>query len=373
MIAKMKSSAGRFDAKSREGIFLTPPSQLVAMNLRLTKGSSLLVVGCPADDTRLLIRANLADSKPVFFNFDYATHRAVSARRDQTSSEADSIIFGSWYRGSGNHDSALVYLPKSRQFIEMTLTMTAAAVKAGGQIILVGKNDAGIRSSRSLLEDIVGPVQRSEAARHSVLYMAANERRSATRSALEDWVQTYHIELSGQTLAVCSFPGVFSHGRLDPGTRLLLEHLDLPPKGRVLDFGCGAGVIGGWIRKSCPSAHVDMIDTSALALEAARGTMAANDLPSDGIWASDGFSDVSGVYTSIVSNPPFHVGIETDYHVVEDFLKSAKDHLKGDGVLMFVANRFLRYRPLIQRYVGKCDVAAENSSYRVYRCWASKP
>ena len=73
----------------------------------------------------------------------------------------------------------LVYLPKSRQFTELTLTMTANAVKSGGRIILVGENDAGIRYRRSTLEDIVGPVEASEAARHSVLYLARNERKNA--------------------------------------------------------------------------------------------------------------------------------------------------------------------------------------------------
>jgi 16S rRNA (guanine1207-N2)-methyltransferase len=368
----MKSSTGRSGAKRRQGMLLLPPSQLVAMNLRLIEATSLLVVGAPMDDTDLLLAAHLPDSRRVFFNFDYATHKALSGRRGQTSSEPDNLLFGSWYRGSQEHDSALIYLPKSRRFTELTLTMTANAVKSGGRIILVGENDAGIRSSRSILEDIAGPVETSEAARHSVLYLARNERKNATRTALDDWVQTYQIDLPGQALSICSLPGVFSHGRLDAGTRLLLEHLDLPRKARVLDFGCGAGVIGGWIKKSYPDIQVDMIDTSALALESARRTMAANGLPVDGIWASDGFSDVSESYTHIVSNPPFHVGIKTDYHVVEDFLKSAKSHLTGDGSLLIVANRFLKYRPLLDRYVGKCEVAAENSSYRVYRSSASK-
>ena len=56
--------------------------------------------------------------------------------------------------------------------------MTANAVKSGGRIILVGENDAGIPDRRSTLEDIVGPVEASEAARHSVLYLARNERKT---------------------------------------------------------------------------------------------------------------------------------------------------------------------------------------------------
>ncbi len=63
--------------------------------------------------------------------------------------------------------------------------------------------------------------------------------------SLESLAQTYELPLAEGPLKVISLPGVFSHGRLDRGSALLLEHLDKLPSGHLLDFGCGAGVLGG--------------------------------------------------------------------------------------------------------------------------------
>ena len=94
--------------------------------------------------------------------------------------------------------------------------------------------------------------------------------------------------------------------------------------------------------------------------------MEANGLAPASLGPSDIFSDVKGPYTRILSNPPFHTGIETDYRVVEEFLKGAARRLDRDGALQIVANRFLTYPPLIEKSIGLCRILAENESYRIY-------
>ena len=161
-------------------------------------------------------------------------------------------------------------------------------------------------------------------------------RAEAEPFHLDDWVTTYSLAVRQQALQVISLPGVFSYGRLDEGTQLLLETLETPPSARVLDFGCGAGLIGATIKQTWPSSKVDMVDTNALALEAAHRTMSANHLPIDIIKPSDVFSDVQGTYTQIVSNPPFHTGVKTDYRIVMTFLQEAAHHLEKGGTLRIV-------------------------------------
>jgi 16S rRNA (guanine1207-N2)-methyltransferase len=232
-------------------------------------------------------------------------------------------------------------------------------------VLLVGENKAGIRSSRPILEQVIGPVQEVEAARHCVLYRAALSD-VPSRFALDHWEVRYQIEVAGVNLTVAGFPGVFSHGRLDDGTRFLLENLELPGRGRVLDFGCGAGVIGALVKRLFPACEVDMVDSNGLALAAASRTMQANGLSANDIRPSDVFSDVPGAYTHIISNPPFHSGIATDYRVVAGFFEQATRHLAPRGCLYVVANRFLKYAPLIETYLGECRVVAQNSRYCVY-------
>jgi 16S rRNA (guanine1207-N2)-methyltransferase len=177
---------------------------------------------------------------------------------------------------------------------------------------------------------------------------------------------TYGFESHGVTLQVRSLPGVFSHGHADEGTQKLLETLDEPPASPVLDLGCGCGLIGTWVARRWPALTVDMVDASAVALASARLTASANG-PSDAdVWASDVFSDVAGVYGTILSNPPFHEGVLTQYRTVEQMLRGAVDHLRPGGRLRLVANRSLPYPSMLEESFGAYRVVSEDRRYRVF-------
>jgi len=364
---------------------LSSPSQLLARNRVSLAGSNVLVVGYPADDFYLFLGERLSNARLTAFGFDYASHQYLRGHP----LEGLRLVFDSYYPPPAeSHDLAIVYLPKSRALLELVLTMTAAALQPGGKLLLVGENKAGIRSARSLLERCVGPVTASDAARHCVLFQAQTSphpfeggevavegesragvehyQKGEVGKFLDAWQMPFSVQIRNIPLTLISFPGVFSHGRFDDGTRLLLENLGLSPQARVLDFGCGCGVIGAFIKKRWPSCEVVMVDSNALALEAARRTMPANSSLEVHIHPSDVFSDVRGEFTHIVSNPPFHTGVETDYRPVGEFLQAAGRHLTADGSLWLVANRFLKYRSLIENHVGKCRIVAENGQYVVY-------
>ena len=67
--------------------------------------------------------------------------------------------------------------------------------------------------------------------------------------------------------------GVFSKKGLDFGTRTLLENINLNEvKGDVLDFGCGYGPIGIYLKK-ITNANIDMIDINERALKLAKKTL----------------------------------------------------------------------------------------------------
>ncbi len=110
-----------------------------------------------------------------------------------------------------------------------------------------------------------------------------------------------------------------------------------------------------------------MVDASALALEAAQRTAQAAGLPTDSVYASDVFSDARYRYDLIVSNPPFHSGIETDYRVVEQFLREAVARLLPGGTLCLVANRFLPYAKPLNSVFAKVDVLADDGRFLVYQ------
>ena len=176
------------------------------------------------------------------------------------------------------------------------------------------------------------------------------------------WKSYQHPQLADVT--VYALPGVFSAAELDGGTALLLSTLK-NVSGDVLDIGCGAGVIGSYIQKHHPKTKLVMTDIHAMALESAQRTLRENQLQGT-VQASDVFSHVEGKFDLIISNPPFHDGVNTAYTAVNELIKQAKWHLKSGGELRIVANAFLPYADWLDQYFGGHEVLAKNNKFKVY-------
>lgn len=282
--------------------------------------------------------------------------------------------FQTHYEGRIKFDQAIVFLPKSDLEIDMTLAWVSDALKGSGQVMLIGQNNAGVKSARKTLEKLIGPVEYADAARHSALYVA---EKNVTHHAftLEDWWKSYQIpqlqaaaaSQKNTTLEVCTLPGVFSHGRLDEGTALLLSTFSSKTwQGKkILDWGCGSGAIGVSLAAAFGDAEVTMADSSALALESARNTVRANKLSNCQVTATHVYSELTETFNFIVANPPFHKGHDTNYADVEEFLAETVNHLELHGSTRIVANIFLKYEPLLEQHFGYVKVLTKNNKYKV--------
>ncbi|MEG7775314.1 methyltransferase, partial [Listeria monocytogenes] len=80
--------------------------------------------------------------------------------------------------------------------------------------------------------------------------------------------------------------------------------------GKVLDMGCGAGVMAASLSAVSPKVRLWLCDVHAAAIEASKATLAANGIEGE-VFASNVFSDVTGRFDMIISNPPFHEGTQT--------------------------------------------------------------
>ena len=259
-------------------------------------------------------------------------------------------------------DTAVVYLPKSKELSDYVLKDVAARLP-NADVFLVGEKKGGIEGASKQLIPF-GKPRKLDSARHCQLWQVTVVN-APQAPVLADLAQHYELALEEGPLNVVSLPGVFSHGRLDRGSALLLEHLDKLPSGHVLDFGCGAGVLGAAVKRRYPHNSVTLLDVDAFATASSRLTLAANGLDAEVICA-DGIDAAPMELNTILSNPPFHVGVHTDYHATENLLQKSVKHLKKGGELRIVANSFLRYQPLIEEQFGACTVKAEGQGFRIY-------
>ncbi|NMY36798.1 MULTISPECIES: class I SAM-dependent methyltransferase [Pseudomonas] len=259
-------------------------------------------------------------------------------------------------------DTAVVYLPKSKELSDYVLKAVAARLP-NADVFLVGEKKGGIEGASKQLIPF-GKPRKLDSARHCQLWQVSvvNVPQAPVLAHL---AQHYELALEEGPLNVVSLPGVFSHGRLDRGSALLLDNLDKLPSGHVLDFGCGAGVLGAAVKRRYPHNSVTLLDVDAFATASSRLTLAANGLEGEVI-CGDGIDAAPMELNTILSNPPFHVGVHTDYHATENLLQKAIKHLKKGGELRIVANSFLRYQPLIEEQFGACTVKAEGQGFRIY-------
>ena len=260
-------------------------------------------------------------------------------------------------------DHILWQMPREKVRQAMMGQALARGLSATGCLWVYGAKRAGIGSCCKALLKAFGSVEKVDSAGHGSLFLAREPLAEAFNP--DGWVQVYDIEGPSSALTVHSLPGVFAHGKLDEGTGLLLEHLPtLTPGARVLDFGCGCGVIGLALLRATPGLALTFSDVSALALESTRRSLTANGLEGD-VVASHGLASLDGSFDLVISNPPFHVGHREDATLSQRLLQDVGNFLAPGGSLLLVVNRHLRYRAWLEAGFRDSRVVASTSRFEV--------
>ncbi|EKT53644.1 16S rRNA (guanine(1207)-N(2))-methyltransferase RsmC [Providencia sneebia] len=255
-------------------------------------------------------------------------------------------------------DTLIYYWPKNKQEACFQLDDLCTYLKAGSQIFIVGENRSGVKSAEAIMEGIA-TLQKIDSARRCGLYYG--ELEQPTTFDIARWWRRYEEE----DVQIHALPGVFSHNELDIGSNLLLATLNEPMKGKVLDLACGNGVIATVVGKRNPDVTLTLSDVSASAIASATATLEANQLTGKVI-ASDAYSNIDEQFDWIISNPPFHDGLNTSYNAVENMIYQAPKYLKKGGRLRIVANAFLPYPDMLDKAFGGHTVLAKTGKFKVY-------
>ena len=190
------------------------------------------------------------------------------------------------------------------------------------------------------------------------------------------WPKTYTV---GNTV-VRTHAGVFSSSRLDDGAGFLLSHLRHPAGPvRVVDLGCGNGILGVESAFSNPEAEVTFIDESYRAVASAEATFRANLGPerTARFLVGNGVFDVAngaplskGSIDRVLNNPPFHENHAIGDATAWQMFTESRDVLRPGGELWVVGNRHLAYHAKLKRLFGTCDVES-NDRFVVLRACRS--
>ncbi|WP_299009134.1 class I SAM-dependent methyltransferase [uncultured Shewanella sp.] len=336
---------------------LTNPSQLILRNRELVDNHSVLILNYESDLLPIELLENT--SKVCALALDYHHHLQIEQHKVNNLD----LHFGHQLPHNEQFDSVIIYYPKAKSLVPYLLNLAGHHLKSNGQLIITGENKGGIKSIPKQMPDYFSKPIKIDNARHCLLF-CSELQNSAPKINIQDWVSRYQLSTPQGEITICNLVGVFSEKRLDAGTQLLLEHL---PKmsGKILDFGCGAGVITAALLKAQPELTVDCVDINAMALEACRLTMQANDIKAN-IFASDGLNQTHSLYDGIISNPPFHDGLSATTQIAKTFVQDSALKLNKTGLFYIVANRHLPYADTIETHFKQVKVKAENNQYKIY-------
>ncbi|WP_372872134.1 methyltransferase [Shewanella sp.] len=336
---------------------LTNPSQLLIRNSELLEEQRVLVLNFESDTLCKTLLDHCPEVTGLALDFNHYLNDCKSASSRLT------LQFGYKLPGHDRFDVVVVYFPKAKALAPYLFALAAWHLAPEGLLVVVGENKGGIKSVDKLTGSYFSKPVKRDNARHCLLYTSVLISE-APEPDIHHFVSSYQLSLPGGDVTVCNMVGVFSDKRLDEGTALLLENLPVL-SGRVLDFGCGAGVIAIALLKAYPTLKIDCVDINAMALLSCELSLKANGMNAN-VYASDGMNQVEGLFDAVVSNPPFHDGLSSTTDIATRFVADSKAQLKPNGDWCIVANRHLPYSDTIAQAFGSVQIRAENNKYKIY-------
>ena len=166
--------------------------------------------------------------------------------------------------------------------------------------------------------------------------------------------------VQGVDLVLNTNEEVFSPTAVDKGTRAMLSFIEFKENDKVLDLGCGCGVVGILAAKQIGADKIVMCDVSENAVQLSKQNAQVNGVDAVTIRLSDGLKDISETeFTLILSNPPYH----TDFAVAKGFIEEGFKKLSVGGKMVMVTKRLDWYRNKLSSVFGGVTVKEKDGYY----------
>ena len=172
------------------------------------------------------------------------------------------------------------------------------------------------------------------------------------------------IKLKKDTFNLFSATGLFSKNELDKATQLLIEKAEINNK-KILDLGCGYGVVGIALLRDNPELNVTFSDVNERAIKITKKNLDLHKLKGK-IIKSNLFEKIEEKYDVILSNPPYAAGREICFKLIED----SYNHLNKNGTLQIVARHNKGGKVLKEKILevfGNAEDVAKQSGFRIYK------
>lgn len=160
--------------------------------------------------------------------------------------------------------------------------------------------------------------------------------------------------INGIMLTLNTRPDMFSPNAPDKGTLAMLALTEIKKGDKVLDLGCGSGIVGIYAAKLIGGENVVMTDKSETAAEYAENNAEINGVGEITVYCGDAYEKIPDKdFTLILSNPPYH----TDFSVAKAFIEGGYSRLSVGGKMVMVTKRADWYKNKLTSVFGGVKVS----------------
>jgi 23S rRNA (guanine1835-N2)-methyltransferase len=315
----------------------------------------------------------LAHRRPWSLSDSYLAHAAARENLRRNHIDAGAVrLLTSFDPPPGRVDVVVMKVPKSLALLEDQLHRIAPSLHEKTTVLAAAMTKHIHRSTLDLFAKIIGRTRTSLAEKKARLIFCQPDPN--LRLPPNPWPKTYTLNPGGEV--VINHAGVFAAERLDGGARLLLEHLPrrAGPQ-RIVDLGCGNGVLGVRAAIRSPNAEIAFIDESYRAVASAQATFRANLGPDrmahfvvgNGLFDLEKGAPAMVGFDLVLNNPPFHENHAINDATAWQMFVESRDALRPGGQLWVVGNRHLGYPAKLKRLFRNCDIIATSANFVVLR------
>lgn len=311
-----------------------------------------------------------ANHSPIWVSDSFVAHKALALNLERNHLDADSVsAHHSLYQAQKTADVVLIKIPKTLALLEQQLIDLQLCISPKTKIIAAGKANAIQKSTLALFEKHLGITTTSLAKKKSRLIFCQYE---GTKKSISPYPTKWKTDTTQFTMN--NLANVFSRQQLDIGARVLLAYLPDANHKRIIDLGCGNGVLGLHVLHQSADAHVIFVDESFMAIASAKMNIEQN-MPDKLKQCEFIVSNCLDEYLRtpandasvdiVLCNPPFHQQNTITDHIALQMFKDSKRILKHGGELRVVGNRHLDYPQTIKRLFGHYKVLASDRKFSI--------
>lgn len=269
-------------------------------------------------------------------------------------------------------DIILFKIPKSKslliaQLIQIKESIQQHSLHKNTVFIAADRAKEIHRSTLTLFEKYLGTTTTSLAVKKARLVFCQFNQKQPHQSPFPTvWPLTNNT--LNRDFSISNHANVYAREKLDIGARYFIENLpDVNKNSQVIDLGCGNGVIGLTILAKQPTAFIQFIDESHMAIASAQLNIETN-LPElttqCQFHLNDCLTDLANNSVDLIlCNPPFHQQKATTDHIAWQMFKDSYRVLKKGGELRIIGNRQLAYHIKLKRIFGNEKLIASNAKF----------